>query len=77
MQNSFVDTFNTAIGVFNAPGLVVEDNVIHGTVEAGIRVFGNGASLIHNLVSFTMTRSCYQERVETVSWFNHASIEVK
>lgn len=64
------------MGVYNAPGLVVSDNVIHGTVEASIRAKGKGVTLEKNLVSFSMARACYQERAEDVNLFFHASIEV-
>jgi len=62
--------------VIDAFGLPVSDNVIHGTVEAGIRVKSTDVTIERNLVSFTQTRACYQERVEEMSFEHHGSIEV-
>lgn len=76
LQNSFRDNFNAAIGVIGTTGLAVEDNIIHGTVDAGIRVKSTDVSLTRNLVSFTMARACYQDRVEADNFFYHGSIEV-
>ena len=42
----------------DADGLLVEDNIIHGTVDGGIRIKSTGLSLRRNLVSFTMARAC-------------------
>jgi len=50
--------------------------VAHGAVEAGIRVKANGVALRRNLVIFTQTRSCYQDRRESENADNAASIEV-
>lgn len=62
--------------MIDAFGLPVSDNVIHGTVEAGIRVKSTDVTIERNLVSFTQTRACYQERVEEMSFEHHGSIEV-
>ncbi|XP_067947416.1 fibrocystin-L-like [Watersipora subatra] len=75
-QNSFKDSFNTAIGVIDADGIIVEDNIIHGTVDAGIRIKSTNSTLRRNLVTFTQARACYQERMESDSFFYHGSIEV-
>ena len=60
----------------DADGLLVEDNIIHGTVDGGIRIKSTGLSLRRNLVSFTMARACYQDRLEADNFFFHGSIEV-
>ena len=60
----------------DADGLLVEDNIIHGTVDGGIRIKSTGLSLRCNLVSITMARACYQDRLEADNFFSHGSIEV-
>jgi len=62
--------------VIDAFGLPVSDNVIHGTVEAGIRVKSTDVTIERNLVSFTQARACYQDRVEEMNFDHHGSIEV-
>ena len=58
----------------DADGLLVEDNIIHGTVDGGIRIKSTGLSLRRNLVSFAMARACYQDRLEADNFFFHGSI---
>ena len=60
----------------DADGLLVEDNIIHGTVDGGIRIKSTGLSLRRNIVLFAMARACYQDRLEADNFFFHGSIEV-
>ncbi|XP_077992871.1 fibrocystin-L-like [Glandiceps talaboti] len=74
--NSFHNGFNTAIGVFGAFGVVIENNVVHHTVGPGIVVWDGDHRLIHNLVTLTIFPGTYQDRFEPENLVWMGGIEV-
>ncbi|XP_033119893.1 fibrocystin-L-like [Anneissia japonica] len=74
---TFHNGFSPAIGVFGASGVLIEDNVIHHTVGAGIIAWGTDHKITGNLVSLTVFPGTYQDRflLEDKTW--PAGIEVQ
>ena len=61
---SFHDGYNTAIGVFFSSNLVINDNVIHGTVGDSVIITGSDHTINHNLASMAQFIGTYRDRNE-------------
>ncbi|XP_033119895.1 fibrocystin-L-like [Anneissia japonica] len=74
---TFHNGFSPAIGIFGASGILIEDNVIHHTVGAGIIAWGSDHQILHNLITLTVFPGTYQNRYneEDISW--PAGIEIE
>ncbi|CAK8682966.1 unnamed protein product [Clavelina lepadiformis] len=74
---AFHDGYSTAIGTFGADDVNITGNVVHRTIFDGIRLTGAGHQLVNNLVTVTLFRGTWGDRMEWnnfVDW--HASFEV-
>ena len=61
---SFNNSYNTAIGVFLASNVAINDSVIHGTVGDSVIITGSGHVIHHNLASLAQFIGTYRERNE-------------
>lgn len=52
-SSSFHHGYGTAVGVFDSVGMIVENNVIHRTIEYAIRITGAETVIRNNLMSVT------------------------
>ncbi|CAK8674402.1 unnamed protein product [Clavelina lepadiformis] len=74
---AFHDGYSTAIGTFGAEGINITDNVVHRTIHDGIRLTGSGHRLERNLVTVTLFRGTYLDRLELTNFKDwQASFEV-
>ena len=61
---SFHSGFNTAIGVIDSNNILIEGNVIHGTVGASMRLQGSGLQVTHNLASLAQYIGLFQNTIQ-------------
>ena len=73
---SFHDGYNTAIGVFLATNLAINDTVIHGTVGDSVIITGANHVLNHNLASLAQFIGTYRERNEPFNELWTANFEL-
>ena len=73
---AFHDGYNTGIGAFGINGLVIQNNVIHHVVGAGIRVTGASHEILNNLIVYVIAPGSYKDTPskQDVHW--PAGIEV-
>ncbi len=67
---SFHSGYNTAIGVLNGNNILIEDNVVHGTVGASMRLKGSGLQVTQNLASLAQYIGLFQnsQRMQDTEW---------
>ena len=73
---SFHNGFNTAIGVFDTNGILIEQNVIHSTVGPSMIITGSKHSITHNLASLSQFIGTYRDRDEPFNSLWTANFEV-
>ena len=73
---SFHDGYNTAIGVFLASNVAINDTVIHGTVGDSVIITGSGHMIHHNLASLAQFIGTYRERNELANTLWTANFEL-
>ncbi len=61
---SFHSGYNTAIGVLNSNNILIEDNVVHGTVGASMRLKGSGLQVTQNLASLAQYIGLFQNVIQ-------------
>lgn len=74
--SSFQDGFNTGIGIFGTDNLLVENNVLHHVVGAGIRNVGTGNKLLRNLIVLLIAPHTFKGLVPPLDLFWPGGIEV-
>ena len=74
--SSFQDGFNTGIGIFGTNNLLVEDNVLHHVVGAGIRNKGSDNRILRNLVVYLLAIHTFKGLKPPFDQFWTGGIEV-
>ena len=73
---SFHDGYNTAIGVFLASNVAINDTVIHGTVGDSVIITGSNHIIHHNLASLAQFIGTYRQRNEPANFLWTANFEL-
>ena len=73
---SFNNGFNTAVGVFLASNVTINDTVIHGTVGDSVIITGADHVLHHNLASLAQFIGTYRNRNEPMNDLWTANFEL-
>ena len=73
---SFHDGYNTAIGVFLASNVTINDTVIHGTVGDSVIITGSDHVINHNLASLAQFIGTYRDRDEPENLLWTANFEL-
>ena len=73
---SFHDGYNTAIGVFLSSNMIINDNVIHGTVGENVIITGSDHVINHNLASLAQFIGTYRDRNEDANELWTANFEL-
>ncbi|CAH1775752.1 unnamed protein product [Owenia fusiformis] len=73
---AFHHGFSPALGLYGASGVLVQDNVVHHTVGAGMVIEGDNNRLYRNLVVLSIFPGTYQERFEEENLLWEGGIEV-
>ena len=74
--NSFHDGYNSGLGVFGTDNLLIEDNILHHVVGAGIRDHGSGTRIIRNLIVLLIAPHTYKGLIPPFDIFWPGGIEV-
>ncbi|CAL1525941.1 unnamed protein product, partial [Lymnaea stagnalis] len=74
-KSTFYSGFSTAIGAFAIDDLEIDDNIIHNTVNSGIRTESKGTIITNNLVALTIWTGTYHDRKEILNRNFEGSIE--
>lgn len=73
---SFHDGYNTAIGVFLSSNMMINDNVIYGTVGDSVIITGSDHVINHNLASLSQFLGTYRDRDEPLNDLWTANFEL-
>ena len=74
--SSFNDGYNSGIGVFGTDHLLIEDNVLHHVIGAGIRDYGSGTRILRNLIVLLIAPHTYKGLVPPFDIFWPGGVEV-
>ncbi|XP_072027284.1 LOW QUALITY PROTEIN: fibrocystin-L-like [Amphiura filiformis] len=73
---SFHQGFSSAIGLFGAQGVLIQDNIIHHTVGSAVIDYGTGNTFINNLVAVVINPGTYLDRFEEENKLLSAGFEM-
>ncbi|XP_048575327.1 fibrocystin-L-like isoform X2 [Nematostella vectensis] len=72
---SFHHLLNTGIGVHLTNKLLIQDNVVHHSIDAGIKMSGEKSKAIRNLVVDSRSLQTFNGRIEPVAAIWHGAFE--